>query len=360
MKNIRIFVPVIACLALCFFIFGCGSVTSSGGGGGSSAKGILYVSYYSDHCVRVFDNASIIDGNSITASRIISGAATGISEPNYFSLHIDTVNNELYVGDFDNNSILVFANASTASGDVTPVRTIQGGNTRIHDPRGIAVDTDRNWLYVANGGTFEVLVFTREATGNVTPERRMAGADSSIFYPQGIALDQAHDRLYIAQYTSPNNIIIFDGVSTLDVGTSPYSRYFTNEAIDGIGGICYDPSRDLLIASMSGYFYGSTSGECIWTNASTIGSTIHNVPPNRQIKGSNTGIVSSHDIAYDIVNDQLYQLNEILSTQPRRVAVWNSISDMTAATDLVPDRQISGEAASLYGASTGLAIDPTR
>jgi len=45
MKNIRIFVPVIACLALCFFIFGCGSVTGGGGGGGGGgAAPTIYVS----------------------------------------------------------------------------------------------------------------------------------------------------------------------------------------------------------------------------------------------------------------------------------------------------------------------------
>jgi hypothetical protein len=37
MKNIRVIAPVFVCLALCFFIFGCGNVV--GGGGGSSGGG---------------------------------------------------------------------------------------------------------------------------------------------------------------------------------------------------------------------------------------------------------------------------------------------------------------------------------
>ena len=38
MKNIRIFIPLFACLALCFFIFGCGSAPSSDGGGAAGAR----------------------------------------------------------------------------------------------------------------------------------------------------------------------------------------------------------------------------------------------------------------------------------------------------------------------------------
>jgi len=46
MKKIRILVPVIACLALCSFILGCGSVTGGGGGGGGGSSGpsLIYVS----------------------------------------------------------------------------------------------------------------------------------------------------------------------------------------------------------------------------------------------------------------------------------------------------------------------------
>lgn len=37
-KNIKIIVPVLACLALCFFILGCNNVTGGGGGGGTAAS----------------------------------------------------------------------------------------------------------------------------------------------------------------------------------------------------------------------------------------------------------------------------------------------------------------------------------
>jgi len=37
MKNIRIIIPILACFALCFFIFGCGNVAGGGGGGGGGA-----------------------------------------------------------------------------------------------------------------------------------------------------------------------------------------------------------------------------------------------------------------------------------------------------------------------------------
>jgi len=42
MKNIRIFIPLFACFALCFFIFGCGNATGGGGGGGGGGGTTIY------------------------------------------------------------------------------------------------------------------------------------------------------------------------------------------------------------------------------------------------------------------------------------------------------------------------------
>lgn len=43
MKNIRVIVPVLICLALCFYAIGCGSNATSGGGGGSTGTSFTIV-----------------------------------------------------------------------------------------------------------------------------------------------------------------------------------------------------------------------------------------------------------------------------------------------------------------------------
>ena len=62
----------------------------------------------------------------------------------------------------------------TDSGDVAPVRKIQGAKTRLNWPAHIFFDEDRNDLYVANDGGHNVLVFKGDMNGNVAPDKRNA------------------------------------------------------------------------------------------------------------------------------------------------------------------------------------------
>ena len=66
------------------------------------------------------------------------------------------------------SSILVFDNASTLTGNVTPTRVISGNATKLVAPIDVALDTTNNLLYVADGTS--ILVFSSASTinGNVS------------------------------------------------------------------------------------------------------------------------------------------------------------------------------------------------
>ena len=127
--------------------------------------------------------------------RLIQGKKTGISDPH--GVYVDSKNDEIVLvnqssahdvehgdrrrafdpelegkekirsgpstGRFVPPSITVYAR--TANGDVAPLRTIQGSNTRLSLPLGIYVDTEHGEIYVANDGGHSVLVFGRTADG---------------------------------------------------------------------------------------------------------------------------------------------------------------------------------------------------
>jgi len=63
---------------------------------------------------------------------------------------VDTANNELLVVNQVTNSVTVYAR--TASGNVAPLRTLSGAATGLSNPIGLAVDTVNNELAVGNFG----------------------------------------------------------------------------------------------------------------------------------------------------------------------------------------------------------------
>ena len=95
-------------------------------------------------------------------------------------------------------SITVYA--SDAQGDTPPLRTIEGPQTQLNWPTGIAFDPKRGELYVANDGGDSILVFTANPSGNVAPVRILKGPKSLIKSPTGIAVDTQNDELWVTNY----------------------------------------------------------------------------------------------------------------------------------------------------------------
>jgi DNA-binding beta-propeller fold protein YncE len=118
----------------------------------------LYVANTAASSILVFENAgSIATNGMVVPDRTIlpaSGTACGDSATTKMDLcspgnvFVDTVNDRLYVANTSANSILVFDNASSLIGNVSPSRVIAKGtnpddNTTLNMPFGIFIDTTR-------------------------------------------------------------------------------------------------------------------------------------------------------------------------------------------------------------------------
>jgi len=95
-------------------------------------------------------------------------------------------------------SITVYA--KDAKGDATPKQVIQGPKTQMDWPTGIAVDPERNELFVSNDGGSSILVFNASANGDVAPIRVLKGPKSLVSNPTGVYLDKKNNELWVANF----------------------------------------------------------------------------------------------------------------------------------------------------------------
>ncbi len=87
-----------------------------------------------------------------------------------------------------------------ASGDTPPVRVIQGDRTQLNWPGNMALNPDNGDLYVANDVEHSVLIFTGMAyvRGNVPPTRVIQGDQTALTYPTGVAIDTTNQELWVS------------------------------------------------------------------------------------------------------------------------------------------------------------------
>jgi DNA-binding beta-propeller fold protein YncE len=143
--------------------------------------------------VTVFDGDATGD---VAPLRVIQGPLSQIDWP--MGVAVDEVNNEIIVANNGDNSILIFPR--TASGDVPPKRVIRGPLTGVKGPMGVAIAKDE--IYVANFGDHTALVFPRLAGGNVRPRRVIrnapAGRETSGFgNPYSVAYDTKREQILV-------------------------------------------------------------------------------------------------------------------------------------------------------------------
>lgn len=130
--------------------------------------------------------------------RIIEGQQTRLNWPS--SLYYDPDHGELLVANDADDSILVFS--GTANGNAAPVRVIKGARTGIKNPTGIFADTKNQEIVVSNMGNHSATVFAREANGNVAPIRTVRAAPAgkqalAIGNPGAVAYDSKRAQILV-------------------------------------------------------------------------------------------------------------------------------------------------------------------
>ncbi|GAC1405184.1 MAG: hypothetical protein NVSMB64_09600 [Candidatus Velthaea sp.] len=170
---------------------------------------------------------------------------------------------------------------ATANGNVTPLRKIQGANTRLNGPRGVAHDSFCD-LWVSDSNPFGVLYkFAAGANGNVAPIATVTGDSTGLYFPLQLAIDRM-DRVYVANQT---NVLSF--APTADGNAAPL-RSLTSGALDGPYGVAIDTAGKIYVASVGN---GSVA---IFAPSANGAST-----PIAVIAGSRTGLQSPVAVAVD-------------------------------------------------------------
>jgi len=157
-----------------------------------SANNRLFAS--SGLSIEIYDNASTLSG-PVTPNRTISGPLTQINAPSG-PLALDNAGHLIMATRSFPSTVLVFANAGTANGNVAPATfAVIGANS----PTQLALSPSGD-LYVVDGNpALNVYSNIITATGSLTPARTITGPNTGLDPPQspqlipaliiGVALD---------------------------------------------------------------------------------------------------------------------------------------------------------------------------
>jgi sugar lactone lactonase YvrE len=159
--------------------------------------GNLWVANYKGNSLLMYSHDRLGQGGPVRANRSIVGAATKLRGPN--RLAFDTAGN-LWVVDYDSNTIAAFAAADLAKGGEVPPRVAITASG-IDQPTGLAFDAAGN-LWVTNQGNGSVIEFAaRDLTKTVAPgpvvTLTMTKGKGAV--PEAIAFDAAGE-LWVALF----------------------------------------------------------------------------------------------------------------------------------------------------------------
>ena len=137
-----------------------------------------------------------------------------------FSLAVDEERQELYVGVQHPPEVAVYRKA--ASGDEKPLRSLRGESTRLSDVHGVALDTKNQLMFVTNWGhvsdastagtgRFEdpsISVYPMGSAGDTAPLRVIQGSKTQLNWPAQMALDTETGDIYVANDIG-HSVVVF-------------------------------------------------------------------------------------------------------------------------------------------------------
>jgi 6-phosphogluconolactonase (cycloisomerase 2 family) len=237
---------------------------------------------------------NIQDGGATDVITVYSAGATGnvapirdiIGAPYHYAkgIAVDPINGDIYVAKANSSAIFVYA--PSANGDVPPIGIIQGSQTGLDQPYGVALDASGN-IYVANVGNTSVTVYAAGSTGNVAPTQTIAGTRTELAGPHQLALDSS-SNIYVANsaYDSGRgSLTVYKAGANGNVAPiETIEGSMTN--LDGAIGIALDSSNNIYAAN------GDNNSVTVYAAGSN-----GNVSPINTIEGAKTGLDGPQGIA---------------------------------------------------------------
>ncbi len=269
--------------------------------------------------------------------------AVADTAPNFNTLSVDTVNNEILVGNDAQETLQVYSR--TANGVVAPLREIAGPNTRITFPGQVVVDPVNNEIWsVGNDIADQATVYERRANGDVAPLRTLSWKAVRLNRAWGLFVDTLNDEV-VVPHQKLNQITVWHRLA--ETGEPPLrtiSGALTNLA--NPHGVFVDAAADEIYVMNLGHSAGSMTAPYI-TVYNRLDSG--NVAPKRTIQGALTGLNNSKAIFVDTVNGEIVTGN---GSPSDAVLVFSA----SANGDVVPLRTLQGALTGLSN-PTGVFVD---
>jgi 6-phosphogluconolactonase (cycloisomerase 2 family) len=189
-----------------------------------------------------------------------------------FAMAVDEEKQEMYITVQHANSVYVYR--KQAEGEEKPLRVLQGLDTQLEDPHGLAIDTKNKLLFVANYGNakasvppppgspagtrpvvygkFEqpsITVYPLDASGNTKPLWTIEGPKTLMNWPSHLALHEGRQELFLAN-DADDSVLVFRATDKGDVAPIRVIKG-PNTGIKHPPGLTLDTKLDeLYIANM--------------------------------------------------------------------------------------------------------------
>ena len=200
----------------------------------------------------------------------------------------------------------------TASGPAEPIRILEGPRTQLKDPHGIAIDPKNKLMFVANHGNTSdptipgggsndpptITVYPLEASGDTPPLRIIEGDRTQFNWPAHLFLDTERGDLYVAN-DAGDSILVF---RSTDSGNAAPQRVIKG-SLTGLSnptGVFVDIQNDeVVVANMGGH------SVTVYPRAAN-----GNVAPRRTIRSAPAGkralmIGNPGAVGYDSKRDEI-------------------------------------------------------
>ena len=240
------------------------------------------------------------DTGNVSPQRQLDGPDTGINTPD--GIFVDTVNDELEVANFGNNSISIYPRTwDPGVSNVPPIRVISGAATGLRGPGGVYEFNDE--IYATNGPDDSITVYDRNwSSASPAPKRIIQGPTTGLNTPCGIYVNDTE----IAVANNGNNSITFYDRAADSTNGDVYPLRTIKGDKTSIGNACG------LFVDATHNEVGVASAEFNSINFFSLDSGQQgdeNVFPIRQISGANTALVQPVGVFLDTSRDEVAVAN---------------------------------------------------
>ena len=234
-----------------------------------------------------------------------------------FAIAVDESKQEMFLTVQHQNSVVVYRKQAT--GEEKPLRVIQGSETQLEDPHGIALDLKNNRMFVSNFGNAQVrqqgegrgrsgtygkfeqpsiTVYPLDAKGNVKPLWSIEGPQTKLNWPSHIAIHEERQELFVAN-DADDSILVFRAGDKADVAPI--------RVIKGPNtGIKYPPSLTLDLKNAEIAVASMGTHSILFFPLTAAG----NIKPSREIRSGPSNQVALNignpgAVGYDTKRDQI-------------------------------------------------------